>query len=98
MKVIASKNSKAEEKSMFMVDFKEQTCLMNRIQERTTLCNQRKTALVKLIEEGFGGRMWTFNTAPAPDTDPAPVPAPNPAPIPAPVPAPVSAPAICIIQ
>ena len=95
-KVITSRNSKAKEKSMCMVDFKEQTCLMNRIQELTTLCNQRKTALVQLIEEGFGGSMWTFNAAPAPDTAPAPVPAPYPTHVP--VPAPVPAPAMCTIQ
>ena len=93
-KVIRSRNSNAKEKSMCMMDFKEQTCLMNRIQELTTLCNQRKTALVQLIEEGFGGSMWTFNAAP--DTAPAPVPAPYPTHVP--VPALVPAPAMCTIQ
>ena len=95
-KVITSENFGAKEKSMCMMDFKEQTCLTNRIQELTTLCNQRKTALVQLIEEGFGGSMWTFNAAPTPDTAPAPVPAPYPThiPVPAPVPAPAQTPSM----
>ena len=99
-KVITSENFGAKEKSMCMMDFKEQTCLTNRIQELTTMCNQRKTALVKLVEEGFGGRMWTFKAAPATASVPAPTPATAPihnrfeiTPVPAPTPAAAPVPA-----
>ena len=63
-----------EEKSNMLVDLKQQTSLMNRIQELTSLCSHRKTAVVQLIEDGIGDRMWTFKAATAPNTAPAPVP------------------------
>ena len=51
-----------EEKSNYMVAFKNSQEKKVEVRDLTVVCLQRKKALESLIEEGFDDRHWSFRT------------------------------------